>query len=254
MTKELEQSDISEKHFCAHCGTENAMSDYACIRCGERLVQVTSKTESPLGLLSCAECENTNNLHAAYCWFCGTEISGSAEIEAVNPKSVSESEGQVTSVESHKMYRPELNPVSTTGNQRNASESKDIETNDTDQIISEWSDTENTSGQREGSVPTEIKGWNWAAFLMPAVWGLFSGVPIAAALWAAVFLPAPFGQIVLLIGAVFLGFKGNEFAWRGKRWESIDHFTKTQKKWGTWAVRISLAFLILALIYARSVA
>ena len=57
----------------------------------------------------------------------------------------------------------------------------------------------------------------------------------------------------LLVGAVFLGARGNELAWRGKKWESVDHFIRFQKQWSTWAIRISIAFLVLALVYAVSV-
>ena len=248
------------------------MGEYACTRCGERLVEVTSETASPLGLSSCERCGNANNTRAAYCWVCGSEMR---DVVRIAPKpSTPVSEVQTGSAATPRTYRPDLNPVST-------------QTTKTEPVPSEKSDdvhaptyrpdngqpsaaeppqdipfemdsgferqADYTSGSRNAEIPPEIKRWNWAAFLMPSVWGLFSGVPIAVVLWAAVFLPAPFGQIVLLVGAVFLGAKGNEIAWRGKNWESVDHFIKFQKQWSTWAIRISVAFLVLALVYAVSV-
>lgn len=248
------------------------MGDYACTRCGERLVEVTSETESPLGLSSCARCGSANNTRAAYCWVCGSEMRDAVRI-APKP-STPVSEVQIPSAATPRTYRPDLNPVSTP-----TTKPEPVRTDKPDDLhaptyrpdnvepapvepsrdipfevdAGKERHAENSSGSRNAEIPPEIKRWNWAAFLMPAVWGLFSGVPMAVVLWAAVFLPAPFGQIVLLVGAVFLGARGNELAWRGKKWESVDHFIRFQKQWSTWAIRISIAFLVLALVYAVSV-
>jgi hypothetical protein len=84
---------------------------------------------------------------------------------------------------------------------------------------------ENTSGQGESAiVPEEVKGWNWGAFALTWIWGIFSQVWIAF----LVFIPFPlFG----LAWAIVLGVKGNEWAWRKKKWDSVEHFKNTQRPW-----------------------
>ncbi|MDA1278732.1 MAG: hypothetical protein O3B95_01640 [Chloroflexi bacterium] len=108
----------------------------------------------------------------------------------------------------------------------------------------------NNSGTKDAEVPAEVKGWNWAAFLVPAIWGLFSGVPLTALLFGAVFLP-PLVQYPVMIGAsLFLGIRGNELAWRGKKWRSVRHFTAFQKQWGNWSIKFTAAVFALFIVYA----
>jgi hypothetical protein len=82
---------------------------------------------------------------------------------------------------------------------------------------------DNTSGQgKAASIPGEIRGWSWGAFLMNWIWGLFNRTWIAL----AVLLPV-IGFVVWII----LGIKGNEWAWRNKRWDDVEHFKRVQRKW-----------------------
>jgi len=71
-------------------------------------------------------------------------------------------------------------------------------------------------------VPEEIKGWNWGAFLLSPFWVLSNRV------WIGVLTYVP---IVGFWIAIALGIKGNEWAWKSRRWESIEQFKKHQKKW-----------------------
>ncbi len=82
---------------------------------------------------------------------------------------------------------------------------------------------ENTSGQGKAAVvPDEVRGWSWGAFLLNWIWGLFNRTWIAL----AVLLPV-IGFVVWII----LGLKGNEWAWRNKRWDDVEHFKRVQRKW-----------------------
>ncbi|OYU44974.1 MAG: ribonuclease G [Burkholderiales bacterium PBB4] len=82
---------------------------------------------------------------------------------------------------------------------------------------------ENTSGQGKASVvPAEIKGWNWGAMMMNWVWGLFNGTFIALLMFV------PFVNFFMFF---VLGAKGNEWAWRNKKWDSVEHFKSVQRKW-----------------------
>ncbi|HEY4711914.1 MAG TPA: zinc-ribbon domain-containing protein [Dehalococcoidia bacterium] len=98
---------------------------------------------------------------------------------------------------------------------------------------------ENTSGQGESSiVPEEVKGWNWGAFALNWIWGICNGVLIAL----LCFIPG-FG----FVWAFVLGVKGNEWAWRNKKWDSIEQFKSTQRGWniaGIIIFAISIAILV----------
>jgi len=71
-------------------------------------------------------------------------------------------------------------------------------------------------------VPDEIKGWNWGAFLLSGFWPITNGVWIGLLCW----IP----QIGWLV-AIGLGAKGNELAWKSKKWRSIEHFKAHQRGW-----------------------
>jgi hypothetical protein len=96
---------------------------------------------------------------------------------------------------------------------------------------------ENTSGQGPAStVPREIQGWNWGAFLLSWIWGIGNNA-LAALL---VFVPL-FGFIWLFV----VGAKGSEWAWRNKRWDSVEQFKATQRRWAKWGAALWLAALAL---------
>ena len=105
---------------------------------------------------------------------------------------------------------------------------------------------ENTSGMGEQSVlPAELQGLNWGAFLLSWIWGLGNGVMIAL-----LALIIPFFNIYLLI-------KGNELAWKAKRWESVAAFQATQRKWrtaGLILIGVSLALACLAIVLSIALA
>ena len=79
------------------------------------------------------------------------------------------------------------------------------------------------SGQGKNStVPPEIKGWNWGAFLLNWVWGIGNSTYIALLMFV------PFVNIVMLF---VLGAKGNQWAWQNRIWTDVEHFKRTQRRW-----------------------
>jgi hypothetical protein len=100
---------------------------------------------------------------------------------------------------------------------------------------------ENTSGQGASAVvPEEVKGWSWAGFGLTWIWGVFNGVLISL----LVLIPFPFFS---LAWAIVLGIKGNEWAWRNKKWDSVEHFKNTQRPWNIAGIVI-FAISMVALI------
>jgi hypothetical protein len=101
--------------------------------------------------------------------------------------------------------------------------------------------SENTSGQGESAiVPEEVKGWSWAGFGLTWIWGVFNGVLISL----LVLIPFPFFS---LAWAIVLGIKGNEWAWRSKKWDSVEHFKDTQRPWNIAGI-VLFAISMVALI------
>lgn len=88
----------------------------------------------------------------------------------------------------------------------------------------------NSSGIGTASVvPAEIKGWNWGAFLLPGLWCITNNVWIGLLSWI------PYvGWIIALV----LGPKGNEFAWRSRKWRDVAAFKAHQRGWAiaSWIV------------------
>lgn len=95
---------------------------------------------------------------------------------------------------------------------------------------------ENTSGSGStATVPGEIDKWNWGAFLLHWIWGVGNSTYIALLMFV------PFVNIVMMF---ILGAKGSAWAWRNKKWDSVEHFKKVQRQWMTWAVIIYAFFII----------
>lgn len=100
--------------------------------------------------------------------------------------------------------------------------------------------TPNTSGQGAGAtVPAEIDRWNWGAFLLNWIWGLGNSTYIALLMFV------PFVNVVM---AFMLGIKGSAWAWRHRRWDSVEHFQRVQRRWAQWGV--ALLLLSVALVVA----
>ena len=99
---------------------------------------------------------------------------------------------------------------------------------------------QNTSGQGKlALIPSEIKEWNWGAFTFSWIWGVCNGV------WISLLCFIPFVASVMVF---VLGAKGNEWAWESKRWDSVEHFRRTQRTWRNWAIVVLVLNLILVLV------
>jgi len=90
--------------------------------------------------------------------------------------------------------------------------------------------SQNTSGMGSASVlPPEIKGWNWGAFFLNWIWGIGNST------WIAFLMFIPLFNFVWIF---ILGAKGTKWAWQNKKWESVEHFQRVQKKWAFWGLII----------------
>lgn len=88
--------------------------------------------------------------------------------------------------------------------------------------------TENTSGMgRDAEIPEGVKGWSWGAFMFNWIWALSNRT------WIGLFALLPYVGFLM---AVALGIKGREWAWRNKKWESVEHFQRVQRRWSLWGL------------------
>jgi len=82
---------------------------------------------------------------------------------------------------------------------------------------------ENNSGYGSSTiVPADVKKWNWGAFWTTWIWGLANNsyytllafIPYLGVLWM-----------------IACGLKGNEWAWKNRRWSNVGAFHAYQYKW-----------------------
>ena len=81
------------------------------------------------------------------------------------------------------------------------------------------------------AIPDEIKGWNWGAFLLSGFW------PITNRVWMGLLCWIP--QIGWLV-AIRLGAKGNEWAWKSRKWRSIEQFKAHQRGWAIAGILVGI--------------
>lgn len=91
-------------------------------------------------------------------------------------------------------------------------------------------------------VPPEIRGWNWGAFFLGWIWGIGNSVWIALIGLIPVF---PVG----LVMAIVLGAKGSEWAWAARKWDSVEHFKRTQRTWAIVGLILCIVGVILFAVY-----
>jgi serine/threonine protein kinase len=90
-------------------------------------------------------------------------------------------------------------------------------------------------------VPDDIKGWNWGAFFMPYLW------PFTNKVWIGLLAFVP--SVGWIVGFI-LGAKGNEWAWKSRRWRSIQQFKAHQRGWTIAGlfIGIPMAWVYIAII------
>lgn len=90
-----------------------------------------------------------------------------------------------------------------------------------------------------GDPPPEVlsMGFNWGAFLLHWIWGIANGV------WNSLLV-----FVLGLVWMVVLGLKGNEWAWRARKFDSIEQFRETQAAWSRWGIILLVFSLVVGLL------
>jgi len=96
----------------------------------------------------------------------------------------------------------------------------------------------NTSGMgSQASVPRELGDWNWGGFLLTWIWGIGNNV------WWSFLVFVPY--LGFLVMPWVLAFKGNQWAWQSRHWDSVEHFKRVQHTWAMWGLGITIAITVL---------
>jgi hypothetical protein len=94
------------------------------------------------------------------------------------------------------------------------------------------SDDENNSGQgKVEKLPDGVAGWSWGAFLLNWIWAIGNNT------WIGLIAFLPYVGFIM---AIVLGMKGRQWAWQNKRWDSVEHFQRVQKRWSLWGVLLTV--------------
>lgn len=100
-------------------------------------------------------------------------------------------------------------------------------------------DAVNTSGAgKPARLPDGVAGWSWGAFVFSWIWAAGNRTP-----WGLLGLVPGVGLVV----RVLLGVKGREAAWRNRRWDSLSHFRRVQRRWNI-AAGVVVACVAAALV------
>lgn len=92
---------------------------------------------------------------------------------------------------------------------------------------------QNSSGQGAmAQLPQQLQGLNWGSFFLPFWWAIFNQSWIALLLC---FIP----YVNIIVPFVLL-FKGNEWAWQNRRFESPEHFQAVQRSWASWGIALAV--------------
>lgn len=90
-------------------------------------------------------------------------------------------------------------------------------------------------------VPAEIKGgWNWGGCTMGCLWAFAMNLPLWGLLAALGSFCGPIGLGI----AIVLGLKGNEWAWKNRRFESVEHFQRVQRVWAIVGITLTIVFFL----------
>lgn len=115
---------------------------------------------------------------------------------------------------------------------------------------------ENTSGMgSKYPAPANVANrFNWGCFLLTWIWGIGNKTYIL--LVALLFILLGFipiiGPLAALGLTIWFSIKGNEWAWQNKKWESVEHFHKIQKRWAIAGVIVLLVNILIGILISVS--
>lgn len=180
--------------------------------------------------MRCPDCSNEIGNDAKFCKHCGTEVTG--RIVTATASAYCRACGAAV--------RPNVKFWESCGVQVARARPEVVTEYVSDYI------PENTSGQGAYAiVPPGVGGWNWGAFVFGWIWAVANNT------WIGLLTAAPYVGFVM---SVFLGVRGNEWAWRNRRWQSVEQFRETQVIWNRWGKALFVVLLALGVVLVIAMA
>ena len=103
----------------------------------------------------------------------------------------------------------------------------------------------NTSGMGKlYPTPDGVRGWSWGAFSLTWIWAVSNKT------WIGLLSFVPF---IGLIMRFVLGARGREWAWQNKRWDSVEHFNRVQRRWSLWGGTLFLLVPVIGILAAIAI-
>jgi hypothetical protein len=103
----------------------------------------------------------------------------------------------------------------------------------------------NTSGMGPGyPVPREAEGWTFAGCIPYGIYCFVNG----NSTWGIVGLLTSFFGLHI-VNLIYVGIKGKEMAWQGRRFESLQQFNETMRAWNTAGILCLLAAVVFIVLY-----
>ncbi len=105
--------------------------------------------------------------------------------------------------------------------------------------------------------PPELNKFNWGAFLLSWIWGIFHqkwitltmlATPILCGILSIIPLVGLLTPFIPLGLGIWFGIEGNKWAWESKDWASVEQFNEYEKKWAFWGVVVAVVATVLSLI------
>lgn len=103
----------------------------------------------------------------------------------------------------------------------------------------------NTSGMGPGyPLPQEANGWTFAGFIPYGLFAFLNGNTT----WGVIgLLLSIFGLHIVYV--IYIGIKGREMAWQGRRFESVRQFSDTMREWNKWGLIVLIITGVAILLY-----
>lgn len=96
-------------------------------------------------------------------------------------------------------------------------------------------------------IPYGVSRWNMGAFMQTFLWGISNDVYESLAIFVVII---PFvGWIAGVFIAIWLGLKGNEMAWKKKKWDSVRDFNMAQSSWNKAGWVTFIVLILSSVIY-----
>ncbi len=93
-------------------------------------------------------------------------------------------------------------------------------------------------------MPHGVKGWSWGAFLLSGIWAVGNRT------WIGLLAFVPYIGFIM---AIVLGIKGREWAWKNKKWDSLEHFNRVQRTWSAWGAGLVVFIFIFGILAAIAI-